>query len=162
MTITKRGTTVDREAGKEIFAQDGEPTVERRKKPRRASDRRFHFLRENWYRDVWLFIISAVVAAIAFHVVGVADDLVATRRTAVRDACNADNVQADVMRTILQSSLDQQRRIEKAGKLPPGAIHEDEAVALLDKLMAPLGGFHPSEAQKKALCDARVRRGSPP
>lgn len=161
MTIT-RHSKVDTEAGKQIFDEDGEPTVDRRRKPRRASDRRFHFLRENWYRDVWLFIISVVVAVIAFHVLSVADDLVTTRRTAVRDACNADNIQADVMRTILQSSLDQQRRMEKAHKLPPGALHADEAVILLDKLMAPLGGFRPSEAQKKALCDARVRRGSPP
>lgn len=139
----------------------------RRASGRRASDRRHSklasFLRDNWYRDVWLSVISIAMCIVAFQVLNIAEDLVSTRRTAIADSCTADMVQTDVLRSLIDASLDQRKRMEDQGqKPPPGSLTPAQTKKLLDTVLKPLGGFHPTPEQKKAICARRVDRGSPP
>lgn len=141
---------------------------QRRQVPRREDDRRalrhqhrLNFVRENWYRDVWLILISIFVVITTFRIDGVASNLVITRRTAVADACKADNAQADVIRAILDVSLQQQAQYQKHHRRLAGTPTIRQEEKLIDTLLAPLGGLHPSKAVKQALCDIRIARGTP-
>lgn len=70
------------------------------------------------------------------------------RRAAVREACVQDEATADVVRKALIGFGVGTRR-----PAPPGVT----------KAFRPLGGLRPlSKAQRKARCDARVRRGAGP
>jgi hypothetical protein len=58
-------------------------------------------IRENWYRDVWLLIISACVAWAAWSTVNLADDVNTGRRQGIGITCGATNAVIDAGRAAI-------------------------------------------------------------
>lgn len=104
---------------------------DRREGPRRREDKWKIHIRENWYRDVWLLIISGVVALALIKALNTADraktlvqDIQSQRVEAIRNNCRDQNTRhLNTLHEldVLDARLPPSRRAEaRAGR--PGVV----------------------------------------
>lgn len=109
------------------------PGLERRsphRPTRRAGDRHFR-PRENWHRDVWLLLITGLVAYALVSMAGVISDQREGRRIAVRALCGATDGVIDAGRATITGSAgglnpELTRFLERHG-YPPKPIRQAQA-----------------------------------
>lgn len=89
-------------------------------------------------------------------------DLATTRRTAVSDSCAVDTQQDDVIRAVLNATIQTRRLREKRGALGPDEMTTRELRKQIDRLMMPLGGLRQTPQEKATRCAIRIARGTPP
>lgn len=129
-----------------------EAADEDRVKPGTKRDRRW--LRDNWYRDVWLFIVTVIVLGAALKTADLAGDFAQGRKDNVIELCRNNQAQDDVLRTILNTSLEQQR----VNPRTDAPLSYEESVALAEQLMAPLGGLRLTDVERRDRCQRQVDR----
>lgn len=89
------------------------------------------------------------------------ETLAASRAQVIAEFCLTDVQQDDVLRAILLASIRQREITERRGGTSRDNLSVEEARALSDRLMRPLGGLEPTEKQKRDRCAKRVERATP-
>jgi hypothetical protein len=106
--------------------------VERRNHKRRTEDKRRHaILRENWYRDVWLVIITVIVFLALIAANGERQRNIEGRRIAVESICGATSAVITAGRAVIGGSgaglaPELERFLRKHG-YPPKPVRQAEA-----------------------------------
>lgn len=126
--------------------------------PRRAG----HWLPERWYRDLWLFLISIIVAVGVFNADNLAEDIQSSRVEQTGKACHERNAERKLFRDNLTAPLvtyfkGQRKQTEE---LPPAVfvqfdVAKPVALRRIDKVIA---GLVTAELELAPLnCKARVQ-----
>lgn len=119
-------------------------------------------------RDIWNILITGIAVWAVVVSVQVSKDtnnlireLANTRAQAVLDGCLNDQAQDNVLRAMLNVSLKQTKELEERGVNRDGPTTSDDREKLVERLMRPLGGLHPTKKQLRQQCKRRLFRGTP-